>query len=271
MLRSPQENDMHIRGSILFLSGILFSLAVEAAPASLGLRSSTLQFDCGGGISDSRTSSRVTHTAACDRFDEAGNMSSAIAEAYLDSAEVVVQTRTAGAFAAFATSTLSMELRVDTVVTPPVETPLVDLGAFTDGEVALFETSFGSVRASLNGPGHPDTTLALGPPDFVNRRVSAAVEPDQVYQIVLRAHCQSAGGGSCVAALDPIVFFDQAAFDARLGAATYRLADYFVLQISPVPEPASGLLIAFGIAALGLRQAIRRRHRVTGYTRRSAG
>jgi MYXO-CTERM domain-containing protein len=244
--------------------GVVGSAGAVPLPP-LELASSTLEVTCGGDTS-SKTSTEDINTGSCERLvehEQSSDYASSIAEAYRDSPEVFVQTYAYGAFSAIATSTLTARFRVDQIAEPPVATDVVDLAAFKSGEVSLSPSgsSFGTVRLSLDGPMHSDTTLALGPPDFENEKISVGVVPDESYTLTLRAQCQSASDGHCVAVLDPGIFFDQAAFDARLGASSYPLADYFSIEVSPnigVPEPSAGALPALVLAGIAWRRRRRR-------------
>ncbi len=239
--------------------GVMAALALmsgEAAAVPLGLGSSTLEVTCLGDT-DTRTSTRSVHTAACDVVSDTVS-ASALAEAYLTTPEVFVQTSASAGASALATSTITLKLRVNEKRRPPFPTSVIDVGSIKFGEVSLFGVSFGSVRLSLDGPMHSDTTLALGPPNFANERISVGIVPNTAYDVTLRASCQSAAGGTCLAALDPAVFLDQDAFDARLGANSYPLADFYDVEISAnAPEAGTGLLLMTGI--LGLAASGRRR------------
>jgi len=90
---------------------------------------------------------------------------------------------------------------------------------------------------------------------------------DAVAKVSLLANCgigslNPAGmSGTCDATADPIFSFDQAAFDAEMGAHTCNLADNFQIAISAgltasgVPESASWALMitGFGLAGASLR------------------
>ncbi len=64
----------------------------------------------------------------------------------------------------------------------------------------------------------------------------------------------------CGASVDPILRFDQAAFDAEYGAESFPLDEYYILDISEnvVPLPAAGWLMATGFATL-IGRGVRRR------------
>lgn len=59
---------------------------------------------------------------------------------------------------------------------------------------------------------------------------------------------------SCSASLDPVLSFDQAAFDAQMGDATFDLEDYFEIhvqeELAGVPEPGDATLL--GALLLGM-------------------
>ena len=94
-------------------------------------------------------------------------------------------------------------------------------------------------------------------------------EGDTVAKVQLAAACsmgQIATGsmsGSCSAFADPFVGFDQAAFDAQMGAKTFNLSNAFEIVTSGglqptagVPEPTSwAMMIAgFGLAGAAMRR-----------------
>lgn len=83
---------------------------------------------------------------------------------------------------------------------------------------------------------------------------------DTAYQVIVSAGCRvsawapGSGHGSCTAAADPSFSFDQAAFDASMGASTFSLERYYRFEYSPgvtaVPEPGTGWLMATALLAL---------------------
>ena len=241
----------------------LFGLSGEAMalfPVQLG--HADVEVACAG-ASTSETSTERIVTLACDAL---GNdyTASGLAEAYLDTPEVFVETAAGGdPVTSTAVSTITSEMRVNQIEIPPTPTSIVDIGTLSTGQTSVTGIGFGSVRASIDGPMHDNTTLVLGPPDFVNEKISIGVEPDQVYTVKMRASCQSATGASisdshCVAALDPEVFLDQEAFDARMGSSTYLLTEYYAVEISanigPLPVPTLSIWAAFvaGLAMLAV-------------------
>jgi len=73
--------------------------------------------------------------------------------------------------------------------------------------------------------------------------------------------------GTCSAWVDPMFSFDQAAFDAQMGADTFALADYYRLVFSenvptappnPMPLPSSMALAGAGLLGLALSRRRRR-------------
>lgn len=103
------------------------------------------------------------------------------------------------------------------------------------------------------------TILDLAPNDFAN----------PFYEVTIGAGCYVGAwtGGDytstaeCHATIDPIVRLDQAAFDAKYGANSFLLSDYYSLQFSTnvnaVPVPAAVWL--FGSGLLGLVSLVRRK------------
>jgi hypothetical protein len=93
-----------------------------------------------------------------------------------------------------------------------------------------------------------------------------SADPGYPYVVEALAQCDVSGPGECQAVTDPVFEFDQATFDAQMGASTFSLADYYGLEYSPnlAPEPSSAGLIC--AALLGVAYAVRRKHAVSPIT-----
>jgi hypothetical protein len=104
----------------------------------------------------------------------------------------------------------------------------------------------GAVSASFSG----SATLWVAP---------SAVADAHVYAICNLTRT-SPGSGDCQANADPVISFDQAAFDALYGADTFDLASAYRIAFSPaVPEAATAWMWLSGLA--GLLAARRRKAR----------
>ncbi|MDJ0788800.1 MAG: hypothetical protein QNK05_18480 [Myxococcota bacterium] len=97
-------------------------------------------------------------------------------------------------------------------------------------------------------------------------RFSLAVDRSVPVRIVIEATCGVVGsvveGGTtdCQSVIDPVIRFDQAAFDARMGADTFPLDEFFAIELSAnLPEPDPGMLLASGGLLLALSRGVRRR------------
>jgi hypothetical protein len=77
--------------------------------------------------------------------------------------------------------------------------------------------------------------------------------------VVLDAYCTAFAvapdtpSSTCQTTTDPVWSFDQEAFDAEWGAASFPLDEYvgFAYAESAVPEPAQAALLAVGALVLG--------------------
>ncbi|MBL8173953.1 MAG: hypothetical protein JNK48_04745 [Bryobacterales bacterium] len=175
--------------------------------------------------------------------------------------EISAVTSGAAAFAsASGTISVSYSARIEQLAAPPVHTPRLP--------VRFRGVGFGSA----SGPGGWSATIAITYPAF-HRTWSASgaqtalevdevlwVAPNDMLAIGLNAVCTSnAVGGAdsyCSADVDPIMFFDQEAWDALLGTNTFLLDDFFALKSSAnlVPEPALWPLAACALAGILVRR-----------------
>ena len=106
--------------------------------------------------------------------------------------------------------------------------------------------------------------------EFSTADLLAGTAADEV-DVDLQARCAtstSAGGSAtCHTTADPVVGFDQAAFDAAQGANTFPLTDFFGIQLSEgmefAPEPREDAMCAGALASLFLIALAEKRSRAS--------
>jgi len=237
-------------------------VVLASAPAftqTLDPRTSTLELSCSGTTPAVKTSFEDISTGQCDS-SVGGGSAFGLAEAYLSTPEVFVETYASAydtAVSAEAKSSIDIQLKINSDAAPPVAIDTVPVFSFVYGEADFAGNSIGSASLTLNGPGYDNSVLALAPPP-VGGRISADIEPDEIYTINIAASCFSVSAtqgdvSHCIAVMDPYIFFDQAALNAQLGEDSFKLSDYYSIELSSiVPIPASWVLFASALGWLGL-------------------
>ncbi|EHR73681.1 PEP-CTERM putative exosortase interaction domain-containing protein [Burkholderiales bacterium JOSHI_001] len=153
-----------------------------------------------------------------------------------------------------------------TVARVPVRFSAAGMASVSDSDHGHFQITaqvadvnfpFGSfVRNWEGGGSHSDSFSG-------STTLQVSTQPGNGFSVLVSATCDvsvwSDRTAECTAAADPLFSFDQAAFDAAMGANSFALDRYYQLQASPgvtlVPEPASAWLALAG----GLLLALRRR------------
>jgi hypothetical protein len=269
-----------------------------ATAAPLADASSFLSVLCGADPT-TRISQTVTVPApaslSCDKTDNVGSfgIGESVAAALTSGGlipQADVQANARGvptipnAGIASATAEISYSVRINATAPAPVavfQVPVLvtiegegtaDPGSIATAEVvvAFFRQQFSTPRNAIPSPGGTfdvdiQTTLNFGVGnDFrVRKQASCTARTDTFPQTGAAAGVTSA----CHAVIDPMFDFDQAAFDAMLGARSFLLDDFFEFEFSPnlmlaapidVPEPpAIVLFCAFAFALFLARRPTR--------------
>lgn len=107
---------------------------------------------------------------------------------------------------------------------------------------------FGALALTRNAPNGGTNELEVSY-DVVE---TIDLTPGSVYFADVVAGCNDSLSGSWVCSADATASFvlDQAAFDERMGAGTFALAEFFVVQTSLVPEPSAHGLASAALGAL---------------------
>ena len=242
------------------MAAIVVLASAPAFTQTLDPRTSTIELSCSGTTPVVKPSFEDISTGQCDS-SVGGGSAFGLAEAYLSTPEVFVETYSSAydtAVSAEAKSSIDIQLKINSDAAPPVAIDTVPVFSFVYGEADFAGNSIGSASLTLTGPGYDDgSVLALAPPP-VGGRITADIEPDQVYSINIAASCFSVSAtqgdvSHCIAVMDPYIFFDQAALNALLGEDSFKLSDYYSIELSSiVPIPASWVLFATALAWLGL-------------------
>jgi hypothetical protein len=97
--------------------------------------------------------------------------------------------------------------------------------------------------------------------------VDVRLRPDETMVVDLLASCfafiatPNTPASDCTMFTDPTWEFDQEAFDAEWGAASFPLDQHLAFAFSDVPEPGGPALLAIGVLALAGGRALGRRRR----------
>lgn len=140
-------------------------------------------------------------------------------------------------------------------------------------------SSSGYVEVNLSSLGlwEPLVARSEGGHAALEYRGAFDMMPGESHQITMLAVCRSEAqvmdrtvwgflgtvSSECQAVVDPILSFDQATFDTRMGVDTFSLARYYQIAYSAnlVPEPATWMSMAGGL--LAVLAALRRKREIS--------
>lgn len=84
--------------------------------------------------------------------------------------------------------------------------------------------------------------------------------PNYQYQVGVVAQCYNSGTSArCMAEVDPLIVFDQAAFDAAMGNDSFALNDYYRIAFSANIVPIPSAVWLFGSGLIGALSLVRRK------------
>jgi hypothetical protein len=135
-------------------------------------------------------------------------------------------------------------------------------GSTTSGTAYLqLISDFGNYLSTHGEPFDLNTTKWTRAGDLLYIYLNASCSARQAggYDLSNWPPTPTSASAHCEAAIDPTIHFDQAAFDAKYGANSFTLTDYYRLHFSDniVPVPAAVWL--FGSGLLGLIAVARRK------------
>jgi hypothetical protein len=280
MTRFPEPTWLEFRRA-----GLAMAMALCAASAAEALPVAETSVRAGCSLADPTILSSTSANSECDlsfQIEDGTYNVTARAIASLNSPQADVQTNASFAgpfrsFKAFVTASASVDFywQVSPSGTAPARVPFVPIamsvaanGSADFGSASVrisrdFQDLFRAESGSFNSFDHDETlsfNVGIGLASVIHKEANCRSETSITFSI---------RNSGCQAVADPLLSFDQAAFDlqqAERGLATFALADFFVIEASPgvsfvaatVPEP---IMAAFLLgAALFVRRRCGARH-----------